>query len=555
MSARPPKGGAYRELIQGRQFIVLDIETTETKATTQAAAVTYPVTIGVVVLQNDTRRDPQHFIANPGVPMDKRSSDHNGIKTADLVGRQPVAAMLDQLDTYLAAYPDAYLVCHNANFDIRHLHAAYARDNKTPFDRPVIDTQFLPKRLKLEGLPLFVKLDAMRARYAINTTVTPPKSEAKLWKGLKDAQDTAELLGWLMAEAAAAGMTSFDDFLTTAKPRGSVEIASAYHRRRVPMARPTITATHLSRFHRSTRLKNPTPARYDRWIADAKVCIGLHCPHLVERTTSDDKYAAELIDRLTPLLRDCTKPGDLGTLLGALEPLVRLMPRDAARSWARLNLRHIRAGAACTPLAACPACVADQSCPKDTFYHLLTRRSVDYGLTTKGDPVSLLSKEAKKDLWDGSHWRAIDTWPRTDRAEMAAHMVWIVLGEARRKRQTTTETKLLTKAHERDLHLEDPRLTLELARHWSTNPERDAEVEQFVTAVLAKATSDPGYAQLEFWFHGAYQRLLATRDAVDHRKVRPRVKNPKRRPAPIELRPAEAQRTYRYQIHRRPTGT
>ena len=125
------------------------------------------------------------------------------------------------------------------------------------------------------------------------------------------------------------------------------------------------------------------------------------------------------------------------------------------------------------------------------------------------------------------------------------------VGEARRKRQTTTETKLLTKAYERNLHLEDPRLALELARHWATNPEHDDEVETFITAVLAKATSDPGFAQLEFWFHGQYQRILATRDAVDHRKVRPRVANPKRRPSPIELRPAKAQRRYRYQIHRR----
>jgi hypothetical protein len=99
--------------------------------------------------------------------------------------------------------------------------------------------------------------------------------------------------------------------------------------------------------------------------------------------------------------------------------------------------------------------------------------------------------------------------------------MWMVLLEARKKRQTTTEAELLAKVHERKLHLEDPRLALELARHWANSPAHDAEIEEFVTAVLAKATSDPGFMQLEIWFHGPYQRIAATRDAVETCKVRP----------------------------------
>src|ERR1019366_4690083 len=99
---------------------------------------------------------------------------------------------------------------------------------------------------------------------------------------------------------------------------------------------------------------------------------------------------------------------------------------------------------------------------------------------------------------------------------------------ARARRETTTETKLLDKAVERNLHLEDPRLALELARHWAKSSTHGEDIEEFVSTVLAKATSDHGFAQLEIWFHGPYQRTVAARDAP------------------------EAQHAYRYQIRRRP---
>jgi DNA polymerase III epsilon subunit-like protein len=551
MKGRVAKGAACRQLIAERQFIALDIETTETKVTTAAPSVTYPVPVGVVLFMNDSRRDPQHFTGNPGVPMDKASSARNGIRTADLLAlTQDVPAMLAELDAYLAKYPDAYLVCHNANFDIRHLCAACERAGMTPFSRNVLDTEFLPKRLELDGVPTFSKLDNMRIRYNISTTI--PAATARLRKGLKDAQDTAELLGWLMAEAADKGIITFPGFITAAKVRTSEDIASAYTRRRVPMTRPSISATHIRNLHRGALPAKPSDDDLDRWAANAATCVRLRCPHLVEKVTRNDLHAALLLPRLTALLPSCTKPGDLGTLLNALEPLMLFMTRDEARAWYKASVARIRTGAACEPAAACPACVADQSCPKDTICHLLTRRSLDYGQTSRHKPVSLLSKQAKKDLWDGESFRKTGTWPRQGMADMAAYMVWMVLLEARARRETTTETKLLDKAVERNLHLEDPRLALELARHWAKSSTHGEDIEEFVSTVLAKATSDHGFAQLEIWFHGPYQRTVAARDATDARKVRARKVDPERKPADIELRPPEAQHAYRYQIRRRP---
>jgi antibiotic biosynthesis monooxygenase (ABM) superfamily enzyme len=80
---------------------------------------------------------------------------------------------------------------------------------------------------------------------------------------------------------------------------------------------------------------------------------------------------------------------------------------------------------------------------------------------------------------------------------------------------------LLASAVERGLHLADPRLTLEVARHWAHSPDRDSDVEQLVTTALATATFNPGYLDLEVWFHAG-------------------------------LRPPESTHTYRYQLHRLP---
>lgn len=116
-------------------------------------------------------------------------------------------------------------------------------------------------------------------------------------------------------------------------------------------------------------------------------------------------------------------------------------------------------------------------------------------------------------------------------------------------------TRLLLRTVKKGLQTEDPRLALEVARHWSRNPERDADIEDLVTTVLAKANSDHGFMQLEIWFYGPFQRLLTARDAAAARKVRVRKTDRDRTPADIELRPIEARHLYRYQVHRLPDAS
>jgi DNA polymerase III epsilon subunit-like protein len=551
----PTKGAAYSELIAGHEFVIIDIETTTVAATTSTSRVVYPISIGAVRLLNGVRRETLHTMANPGVPVDEESSKYNGITTADLAHEQNVPMMLDDLDAFLARFPEADVVCHNAYFDVRHLHEAYARAGKVGFHRRVFDTLFIPVRLKLPGVANRAALDTLRNRYSINTTVSAPKGKEKLYKGLKDAQDTAELLSWLLAEAAQSSIVTWGAFVKRAKPKTSTEIAATTRRPHRYMARPTITAKHIASCHGGALPAKPGPAALDRWVTQVTDCLHVHCPHLPEKVTCDHKHAALLIPKLTAMLPGCSNPGDLGTLLLGLEPLLTLMTKEQSRTWYKANHTHIRAGAACEPAGACPACVADQPCPKDVVYHLLSRRALDYGVTSRGVPVSLLSKRAKKDLWDGESARKIDTYPRLGIPQMVAYMLWVINREARAKRETATATKLLDKAVARNLHLEDPRLALEVARHWSNNPRRDADVEELVATVLAKATTDPGFTELELWFTGPYRRKVEARHASKVKAKPPRKRKPLRIPAEIELRPAEAQHAYRYQVHRLPDAS
>lgn len=550
MTTKPAKGGAYSTLIAGREFIVLDIETTTKPATKDAHETTYPISIGAVVMFNGTRRDTFHQLTNPGVPVDKHSSAHNGIKTTDLKTADDNPTVLAALDVFLAAHPDAIIVCHNAYFDVQHLHAAYTRAGMTPFSRTVIDTEFLPIRLRLPDAVARPKLTTLSAAYGVDTGLPGvPTSQHRLHKALVDAQNTAEVLSWMLAEVAGKGITDWDDFLAVAKPKTSDEIAAHQSRRRRKVRAPSIPAKHVTDAHGKRGLPSkPTAAQLDAWADQIRECVRLHCPSGVEKVTVE-AHRHGLLDKLTPLLDTCSKPADIGTLLGLLEPVLRGLNRADARAWYRTHHKTIKDAPACDDLHACPHCVASQPCPKDTTYQLLTRRGMDYGLTRKGEPVSLLSRQVKDDVWDPGNDRKMDTWPKQGMHDMAAYALWMVIDEARRKRNITRANDIRTKAISRHLHEHDPRLALDIARHWAKQSRKDNAIERLVEKMRAKATTDPGYLELEMWFDGPHQKALAARDAAKNRKAKRPAKGV-RKPADVELRPPAVRHTYRYQLHR-----
>jgi hypothetical protein len=106
---------------------------------------------------------------------------------------------------------------------------------------------------------------------------------------------------------------------------------------------------------------------------------------------------------------------------------------------------------------------------------------------------------------------------------------------------------LLRDAMARGLHFADPHLALEAARYQATLGD-DATVTSIVTESLTRATTDPGYLELEIWHLGPYRRELAARTAAGNRAGRRPTKG-LRKAASIELRPAGAAHNYRYQLH------
>lgn len=550
----PSKGPAYQTLIAGQEFIALDIETTTVPVPGTRKKTTHPISIGAVVLLNGTRRATFHTLINPGVPVDDASSAYNGITTADLTAAPDTATALAALDAFLAQYPNALLVCHNARFDIGHLSTAYDRETMTMPARDVLDTQFMPVRLHLPGATPRAKLTNRAAAYNVATSLTGiTAAKRRLHKGLKDAQDTAEVLSWMLAEAAAQGITDMGDFLAVAKSTSTLDLAgSGRNPRQDPTTATPVPAAHIKRAHHDRRLpKKPAAKTLATWASHVSECVTLHCPHAVEKVTVEADRAA-LLPLLTPLLATCASPGDMGTFLGALEPLLVRLDQHDARDWYGTNHNAIKTAPACDSTGMCPACEAGLPCPKDMVVLLLTRRALDYGLTARGEPVSLFSRDAKDDLWDRGRHRKMDTWPRKGMLDMAAHMMWMLIDQAHRKGLDTRRLDILAKSIDRGLQEHDPRLALEVAKHWERQG-RDNDIEALADVMRAKATTDPGYLELEMWFTGPHQRVIDARAAAARRKARPAPKG-LRRPAPVELRPVAVRHSYRYQLNRADTA-
>jgi len=551
MTRRPPRGAAYTELITGRTFIVIDIETTKTPETRTALSAYYPISIGAVAMRHGRVLETFHTLIDPGHPVDAKSAKYNGIETKNLRGAPTPNDALAAFDLFVHKYPKLFFVCRNAGFDIGHLQASYLRECRKPFSALVLDTEFIPARFKIEDISPFVKLDRLREIYDVSTTVAGPKAQAALSKGLKDAQDTAEILSHLLAEIARTGVQDFGEFLATAKPRTVEEIATAVSRRRRKMRAPVIAATHIKTHHGRPLAARPNAVAIATWVSRIATCVAMRCTHIEERVTVEQRHARLLLPEFTKLLPASTDPGQMGTLLAALRPLLLTMTRAQARAWWKKHHDAVRAGQPCEPLFGCPDCVAGNPCPRDVIIGLITRRAMDYGLASDGKPLSLFSKKVSRDVYYGKSSRKIDTWPAAGMSDLAAGMMVMVIAEAQRKRMTTKERTLIRRVLDRDLQLYDPRLALEVAKYWARLENRDADITALVETMNGNATSDPGFLELEVWHSGPFRRSVEARAAGKVRKAPPKPKGT-RKSSELERRPPITRPNYRFQIHRLP---
>lgn len=539
MKHLPHKGSAYRELVGGQTFIALDIETTSVRATDDTPSHLRLISIAVVCVQNGQRRNENHWLANPGVPVDTASSVYNGITTDDLsVGETPTR-VLERLTTFLNRYPDASLVCHNAAFDIGVLREEYERIDQPMPERSVFDTMRIGARLNVSEIPRQPKLTMLADRYGITNTVTG--TDARLQKALKDASDTADVFLWLLAEAADLEVGTWSEFVTIASPQAVREVHASYpnetHRNLVA----TIPGEHYARIH-THRLTYPaTETEFDEWVEEAATCIQLRCAFLPEKVTLETEHAGDLLPLLKRLLEHCHEPGQVGTLLGGIQPMLAALDKTKARSWWKSNHATIRQAPRCKPKQACPSCVDGYPCPQDVIYQLITERAVEYG------QASLISRQARNDLFKPGHYRKMDTWPRAGMSDMAAYMMWLVVHEYIRQGNTTRAREVLNQSISRDLHLVEPRLALDVAEYWAEQ-RRHSDVEALVTAVMQSATTDTAFLSLDRWLHDSFRPGIA---AARRKGKKPRVDpaDVQRAPSPVEIRPVDRENDYRYRVY------
>ncbi|MEI6623852.1 MAG: hypothetical protein WCP28_18315 [Actinomycetes bacterium] len=268
----------------------------------------------------------------------------------------------------------------------------------------------------------------------------------------------------------------------------------------------------------------------------------MRCAHIIEKTIVETPNASVLLPRLNAHLADCDQPGMIGTLLGGMQPLLATLDKPAARDWYKNSHAVIKAAPRCTPGSACPDCVDELPCPQDIVYQIVTQRAVGYPDTR------LTARASRDDLYKPGRWRKIDTWTRAGMPEMAAYMMWLVICEYDRERNTTRVREMLGECIKRDLHLIEPRLTLEVGRYWADQRRCD-DVAELVTTVMATATTDTAFAKLDVWFHASFLQSADTDARTQTTKARVDPASAKRRISPVETRPADRRHTYRYRVY------
>lgn len=286
---------------------------------------------------------------------------------------------------------------------------------------------------------------------------------------------------------------------------------------------------------------SPTGSDLSEWAEEIAGCVGLRCAHIIEKAIVEIPNASALLPYLSGQLASCDQPGMIGTLLGGMQPLLATFDKPAARDWYKNNHAAIKAAPLCVPSSPCPACVDELPCPQDIIYQLVAQRAVGYPTDR------LTSRASRDDLYEPGRWRKIDTWTRAGMPDMAAYMMWLVICEYDRENNTTRVREMLGECIKRDLHLIEPRLTLEVGRYWADQRRRD-DVAELVTTVVATATTDTAFARLDVWFHASFLQSTDT-----NRRAQPRVRvdptNAKRRISPVETRPADRRHAYRYRVY------
>lgn len=168
--------------IAGADFVVVDLETT---GLGPDASILEIGALHIARLQLGERFEA--LVRPPGV-LPQRIVDLTGISDDLAAQGREAADVVPSFRSWLARFPRAVIVAHNAQFDVGFLRRAFARHGVMPLAAPVICTRKLARRV-LPDLRLY-SLDALCAAFGI--------SNRARHRALGDALATAQALLWLL---------------------------------------------------------------------------------------------------------------------------------------------------------------------------------------------------------------------------------------------------------------------------------------------------------------------------------------------------------------------
>lgn len=353
----------------GVRIVVLDFETTSVDGGGPQRA----VSVGAVTCRLGTIRGKWQTLINPEVPVAPGSGRIHGITDEHLVGEPTFAEVAPALLNLLAQADGERLVVagHNVSFDVSVLRHELGRIGKDLPDLAMIDTRG-PLAALVGVRPASGSLADLTAALGI--------INSKPHDALADATACAEALVELLARAAAAGHTNFDELLaavssgaSTGSVRPGVKLASGAPGPELP----TLPSDHLAG-HATELSRRAGHKMLAAWETQVFECATLRCRHLDARVANagpSERVRLAHLERVLDARCAAADTAGAATVLMALLQLLdnvepragRLGLRNAVVAWSKSWAATLAPLGRCDKNDPCPACRRSEPCALDVW--------------------------------------------------------------------------------------------------------------------------------------------------------------------------------------------
>lgn len=478
------------------------------------------ISVAVVPIIRGKRERPLTRVMNPGVPIDASTAKIHGFTDEAVANKRTFAHYAPAILASLRL--DEAVFVNHTNTDVRVLNLELSRlaDGQDDGDEalrlpqmPLLDTSLLARQLDYPNV----------GRRTITSLTTLCEltgvARGQTHDARADATATADALLALLRHAASTGLYADIDDLLDDHDRGDTRQPKSTSSgiRRDPGIE--LSEAHLA-LHATPLTHAGTQAELDAWLDLAQACIAAHCEHLAdEARVTHPHNGRTLFDGLTALLPTCTKPGEAGTLAGALAALLppapltldepvpdqvtpsTALPNHLALRWLTENEPALETAVRCgdTASAQCPSCRRGEGCWLDLLYVPVTFiQVVGRNGTLSFERVEhLIGRNATTNIED----RTLGVWlAKNPRA--AALLGWFcyayVVGQDRGKRRQNIRGKVLKRITDLQLWQYEPRV-MRLACETNLLLATGFEVDAAVRKLLDQRTSDPAFTDLGSW--------------------------------------------------------